>query len=152
MAKAPQRWTSKRRSNRAAGKAPRMANGYRSGLEAKIAKDLEERGVAYEYETFKVEYKVPERDAKYTPDFRLPNGIIVEGKGMFDTEDRHKHLLIQKQHPELDIRFVFSRSSAPIYKGSPTSLAAWCKKNGFLYADKLIPQEWIEEKPNGRSP
>jgi hypothetical protein len=21
----------------------------------------------------------------------------------------------------------------------------WCKKHGFRYADKLIPQEWFEE-------
>ncbi|API58496.1 hypothetical protein BSL82_03570 [Tardibacter chloracetimidivorans] len=100
MAKAPlvRRWT----SNRAAGKAPRLANGYRSGLEAKIAKDLEERGVPYEYETMKVGYSIPERDAKYTPDFILPNGIIVEAKGIFDAEDRHKHVLVKKQHSHLE--------------------------------------------------
>ncbi|API58493.1 hypothetical protein BSL82_03555 [Tardibacter chloracetimidivorans] len=46
----------------------------------------------------------------------------------------------------LDIRFVFSRSSSPIYKGSKTTLGAWCEKNGFLYADKTIPEEWIKEK------
>ncbi len=134
-------------SNRAAGKAPRLKSGFRSGLEEKIAADLERREVTYEYETSKIEYVIPSRDAKYTPDFHLPNGIIVEGKGVFDTEDRQKHLLIQKQRPDLDIRFVFSSSRKPLYKGSPTTYAAWCEKNGFQYADKLIPESWLQEPP-----
>lgn len=136
-----------RRSNRAAGKAPRLSNGFRSGLEKRIADDLEQRGVPFEYEKLKLKYTVPSREATYTPDFRLPNGIIVEGKGVFDSEDRQKHLLIQAQHPELDIRFVFSRASAPIYKGSPTTHASWCEKHGFLYAEKLIPAAWLKEPP-----
>jgi hypothetical protein len=135
------------KSNREAGKAPRLNSGYRSGLEEKIANDLDTRKVAYEYETVKIKYSVPERIATYTPDFILPNGIIVEGKGIFDTADRQKHLLVRDQHPEKDIRFVFSRSAAPIYKGSKTTLAAWCAKHSFRYADKLIPLEWIWEEP-----
>ena len=58
----------------------------------------------------------------YTPDFELPNGIIIESKGRFVAADRKKHLLVQKQHPELDIRFVFSNSKAKISKGSKTTL------------------------------
>lgn len=143
MATVNRRWT----SNRAAGKAPRLVSGFRSGLEEKIAKDLTDRKVKFEYETKKISYVVPERNATYTPDFILPNGIIVEGKGVFDVEDRQKHLLIKEQHPELDIRFVFTRSAAPIRKGSPTSYAAWCDKHGFQYADKIIPQSWLDEKP-----
>ena len=135
-----------RRSNRSAGKAPRLPNGFRSGLEKRIADDLTKRGVAFEYEKLKIKYSVPSRESKYTPDFViLDNGIIVEGKGMFDADDRQKHLLIQAQRPDLDIRFVFSRSAAPIYKGSPTTHASWCEKYGFLYADKLIPSEWLKE-------
>lgn len=149
-------WTSKktnyRRSNRAAGKAPRLANGYRSGLEKRIADDLEQRGVPFEYEKLKLSYEVPSRTATYTPDFRLPNGIIVEGKGRFDAEDRQKMVLIKKQHPDLDIRFVFSRGSAPIYKGSPTTHAMWCEKNGFPWAEKLIPAAWLQEQPKPKEP
>lgn len=136
-----------RRSNRAAGKAPRLPNGFRSGLEKRIADDLTQRGVDYEYEKLKLKYTVPARESTYTPDFVLPNGIITEAKGMFDSEDRQKHLLVQAQHPHLDIRFVFSRSSAPIYKGSKTTQAAWCEQYGFQYADKLIPAEWLKETP-----
>ena len=76
----------------------------------------------------------------------LSNGIIVESKGRFVTADRKKHLLIKKQHPTLDIRFVFSNSKAKINKGSKTTYGDWCDKHGFLYADKLIPEEWLYEK------
>ena len=48
--------------------------------------------------------------------------IHLEVKGLFDVQSRHKMLLVKQQHPDLDIRFVFSNANAPIYKGSPTSL------------------------------
>ena len=121
------------------------ARGYRSGLEDKISDQLKEAGVAFEYEIFKIKYTVPETLHTYTPDFMLPNGIIVESKGRFVVADRKKHLYVQKQHPDLDIRFVFSNSKAKISKGSKTTYADWCSKNRFLFADKLIPEEWINE-------
>lgn len=110
-----------------------------------MSAQLRAANIPFEYEAFKVSYITPETPHKYTPDFRLPNGIIVETKGRFVTEDRKKHLLIQAQHPELDIRFVFSRSATPISKASSTTYAMWCDKNGFKYADKLIPQAWLYE-------
>lgn len=84
---------------------------------------------------------------KYTPDFVLSNGIIVETKGRFTSADRNKHIEIHKQHPELDIRFVFSNSRAKIYKGAKSSYADWCKRHGFQYADKDIPEAWLKEEP-----
>jgi hypothetical protein len=118
--------------------------GYRSGLEEKVAAQLDGLSVSYKYEDFKISYQVNEVRT-YTPDFELPNGIIIETKGRFVAADRKKHLLIQKQHPLLDIRFVFSNSKAKISKNSKTSYADWCTKNGFLFADKLIPSSWIIE-------
>lgn len=118
--------------------------GYRSGLESKVSNQLREAGVGFEYESFKVEYQVNET-RRYTPDFRLPNGIIVETKGRFLVDDRKKHLLIQKQRPDLDIRFVFSNSNAKLNKGAKSTYADWCKKNGFQFADKWIPDDWIKE-------
>jgi hypothetical protein len=124
---------------------------YRSGLEDKIAAQLDSKGVPVVFEQYEVRYTVPESQHKYTPDFVLPNGIILEGKGIFDSDDRKKHVLIKTQFPELDIRFVFSNSKAKLYKGSPTSYAAWCDKNGFKYADKLVPLEWLNEPRKPRS-
>lgn len=122
-----------------------ITHGVRSGLEESVAKQLTDLGVDYEYETLKIDYVVPSSKHKYTPDFILPNGIIVETKGRFLSDDRKKHLLIQEQHPELDIRFVFSSSRTKISTGAKTSVAEWCAKHGFIYAQKLIPLEWLEE-------
>lgn len=118
--------------------------GFRSGLEIKVSEQLKESGVEFEYETTKIKYVVPESTHTYTPDFTFPNGLIVETKGRFLAADRKKHLLIQKQHPELDIRFVFQNSSNKITKGSKTSYADWATKHGFQYADKEIPKEWLK--------
>jgi hypothetical protein len=120
-------------------------HGYRSGLEDRISEQLKSLSVPFKYEEFKIKYEVHE-NRTYTPDFELPNGIIVESKGRFVAADRKKHLLVKKQHPELDIRFVFSNSKAKINKGSKTTYGDWCDKNGYLYADKLIPEGWIVEK------
>lgn len=127
--------------------------GYRSGLEDKVSKQLKESGVTFEYETLKIVYEVNET-RKYTPDFLLPNGIIIETKGRFVSADRKKHLLIQKQHPNLDIRFVFSNSKAKLNKGAKSTYGQWCDKHGFLYADKEIPEDWINEAtaPSKRKP
>ncbi len=119
--------------------------GYRSGLEESVDALLKQSGIDGQYEQHKVSYTIPVSYHEYTPDFRLPNGIFVETKGRFVLEDRKKHVLIKQQHPELDIRFVFQNSKNRIRKGSPTTYADWCKKHGFLYADKTIPQEWLDE-------
>lgn len=122
-----------------------IKHGYRSGLEKGVASDLEKRGVSYEYETKKITYDVSEVRT-YTPDFILPNGVIVETKGRFVTADRKKHLLIQKQYPDYDIRFVFQNSRAKLYKGSKTTYAQWCDKHGFIWAEKRIPDEWLKQQ------
>ena len=119
--------------------------GYRSGLEEQTAKMLKKKKVKFTYEETKIKWE----DFKirtYTPDFVLHNGIIVETKGRFTDADRRKHLEIKKQYgKEYDIRFVFSNSRAKLYKGAKSSYADWCKKNGFLYSDKEIPEEWLNE-------
>jgi hypothetical protein len=120
-----------------------IKNGYRSGLEDVISKDLKDRGVDFGYETVKINWKLVENKT-YTPDFILPNGVIIESKGRFVPDDRKKHLKVREQNPDLDIRFVFSNSKNKIRKGSKTTYAMWCEKNNFLYADKRIPDEWIK--------
>lgn len=127
-----------------------LALGFRSGLEEVIGQQIKDvTGLDPEFEKLKVEYTKPSRVSKYTPDFELPNGIIIETKGRFETADRQKHLLVKAQHPELDIRFVFSNSRQRIRKGSPTLYADWCRKNGFKFADKRIPPSWFDEPPKG---
>jgi hypothetical protein len=129
-------------------RARALAHGYRSGLEEKIADQLSEAGVAFEYEPKhgKIKYTKPARVSTYTPDFPLKElGFIIETKGRFTVEDRAKHLLIKAEHPDIDIRFVFSNSRTRISKQSKTTYADWCSKHGFLYADKAVPAEWLRK-------
>jgi len=131
-------------------KAPRKTSrgvieGYHSGLEQINQDHLKKLGVEYSYEGYSIPFLEPAKNRHYTPDFFLPNGIIVETKGRFLVKDRQKHLLIKDQHPNLEIRFVFSRAASPIYKRSKTTNAMWCEKYGFKWAEKLIPEEWILE-------
>lgn len=139
--KSPARTSKKPLSTKQVG----LKYGFRSGLEESIAKSLTSKGVRFSFEELTITYEKPARIAKYTPDFELPNGIIIESKGRFLTADRQKHLLVQKQHPLMDIRFVFSNSKTKISKRSKTTYADWCNKHGFLYADKEIPDEWLKE-------
>jgi len=122
-----------------------LQHGYRSGLEDKIADQLTKLKVGFGYEDIKINFTQPPKRRTYTPDFTLDNGIIIESKGRFTSEDRQKHIWISKEHPKLDIRFVFSNSRQKLYKGAKSSYADWCEKHNFKYADKLIPQEWINE-------
>lgn len=119
--------------------------GFKSGLEENISQQIEGKGIVVQYESEKIPYIVPASQHTYNPDFRLPNGIIVETKGRFVAADRKKHQLVKEQHPELDIRFIFSNSKNKISKNSKTTYGMWCEKNGYKYADKEIPEEWFLE-------
>lgn len=118
---------------------------FRSGLEERTAKYLKKLKVKFTYEKIKIRWQ-DLRYRTYTPDFVLANGIIVETKGRFIASDRQKHLMIKEQHPDLDIRFVFSNPNSKLYKGSKTTYADWCDKHGFKWAKEEIPLEWIKER------
>ncbi len=128
-----------------------IAKGYRSGLEEKVGEQLKKLKVNAEYESFKIPYIGPVINRTYTPDYLLPNGIVLELKGLFVLEDRKKHLLIKEQYPNLDIRFVFSNSRTKLRKGAKSNYGEWCKKHGFIYADKEVPHSWVKEKSKLKS-
>ena len=134
-------WGSNSRARRAA-----LKHGYRSGFEHKVSEQLTERKIKFGYVDTVIEYTIPERKSKYTVDFTLPNGILVETKGRWVAADRKKHLLIKKQQPELDIRLVFQSAKSKISKGSKTTYADYCDKHGIQWAEKQIPESWINEK------
>jgi len=117
--------------------------GYRSGLEERVGRQIEKAGHPVQFETLKIKYEQPSKSRTYTPDFVLPNGIIIETKGRLTTEDRQKHLLIKEQNPEMDLRFVFTNPNSKINKGSQTSYAMWCMRHGFDFSRGLIPTEWL---------
>ena len=123
-----------------------IREGYRSGLEDLVAKQLESASIPFEYEPKdgKIEYAKPASKHKYTPDFVFPN-FIIETKGRWVTADRKKHKLIKEQHPEIEVRFIFSNSKTRISKTSRTTYAKYCEMNGWKYADKVIPDSWLKE-------
>jgi len=116
-----------------------------------IAEKLKTDKVSFRYEAVKIEWQ-DLAYRTYTPDIILDNGIIVEVKGRFITADRRKHLEIKKQHPNLDIRFVFENSQNRISKASKTTYSMWCVKNGFRYYDRIIPEDWLKEKGKDKHP
>ena len=125
--------------------------GYRSGLELKTAKYLDDLLIKYKYEKVKIEWE-DLTYRTYTPDFVLYNGIIIETKGMFTAADRKKHLAIKKQHPQLDIRFVFENSNRRLRKGAKTRYYQWCNRYDFDYYGRIIPEEWLKEKGKDKHP
>ena len=134
-------WRSKSKT-----RANAIKHGYRSGFEHKVSKQLKENKIKFGYEDVVIKYVKPETHHTYTIDFTLPNGILVETKGRWVIEDRKKHLLIKKQHPELDIRIVFMSGNTKIRKGSKTTYGMFCDKHGIIWAEKEIPKSWFSEK------
>ncbi|WP_051247721.1 hypothetical protein [Inquilinus limosus] len=128
-----------------------LLHGFRSGLEEDIAAFLKQEGVAFDYEAVVIPYTKPEKKHKYTPDWFLHNGIILESKGRWTTDDRQKMALVKSQYPELDIRMVFSNPNARISKASQTTYAMVCMKLGIPFAAKKPPLAWLKEPPNKKS-
>jgi len=132
---------------------------YKSKLERVNANHLEDHKVSYLYEPSegKIQYVLPASKHTYTPDFWLETKrgriICVETKGIWDYTDRYKHVWIKKLYPDLDIRFVFTRSATKTSKGAKQCYADICEGRGrgvfkgltWQYADKKIPLEWMNE-------
>lgn len=118
--------------------------GFRSGLEEQIATQLKSVGIDPKFETVKLPFE-EHKIRSYTPDFPVSKRIIIETKGRFLTADRMKMLEVKRQYPDIDFRFIFSNSKARISKASLTTYGRWCEKNGFKYADKNVPDEWVKE-------
>jgi hypothetical protein len=124
----------------------------RSGFEDSFEKDLRSRGIKYTYESETLEYKyiIPAREKteRYTPDFpiitKTGKKIYIETKGKLTAENRKKYLRV-RDLLSIDLRFVFQRPNNKIYKGSNTTYGQWATKNGFLWADKTMPNEWLSE-------
>lgn len=113
-------------------------DGKRSTLEADLCQWMREEGLAFEYEPdgSQLSYLLT-----YQPDFRLPNGVLVEAKGYFDSADQTKMRRVKQAHPEVDIRFVFPRDNR--IPRTKMYYSDWCRKNGFTYhIGRTIPKEW----------
>ncbi len=114
---------------------------YKSGFERTLATSLKSRKVPFEYETLKLRYVIPHT---YSPDFILPNGIIIEAKGRFMPGDVPKMKAVKAAYPDLDIRFCFMDAHKRI-SGQKQTYANWADRHGFKWCDGTIPDEWINE-------
>ena len=115
---------------------------FRSKFEDTVAFALLDAGVTFSYETLKLSYSRP---CTYTPDFILPNGVVLEVKGFWPPSDRTKHKLVKEAHPDVDIRFVFQNAFNTLSKSSKTTYADWCDKHGILWCHRKIPEEWLKK-------
>ena len=124
----------------------------RSKLELKFEEILKENKAEYEYEVTVIPYKVPESNHKYTVDWTLPKGILLETKGyLSDYQERHKYVLLKEQHPDLDLRFVFDNPNK-LCGGTKTTHGAWATKYKFPYCsvkDHETIQQWVTESQHG---
>jgi len=136
-----------------------LKSGRRSKFEDKIAKELDDAGMSFTYETWSYQYdealrknlakcadcgsKSLLRTGWYTPDFFLANGTIIETKGRFTAADRRKMAAIQADHPDLDIKMLFMRDNK-IHKNSTTHYSDWCMQNNYDYAIGSVPERWLK--------
>ena len=134
-------------------------SGKRSGFEERIAQELDDANIKYEYETLQFEYEEPLRKnlaacgecgstnlirtGWYTPDFILANGWIIETKGRFTAQDRRKMLAVKKEHPEYKWAMLFMRDNK-IHKRSTTHYSDWCMENDFDFSIGDLKKEWLQ--------
>lgn len=131
-------------------RAAALKYGYKSGLEHTVAEAIKSTPYDLKYETEIINYVVPERKAKYTPDFVFTkrNGqlMFVETKGRWTTADRTKMKHVLASNPGIDIRMVFQNPNQRLSKTSKTTYAEYALKLGIKHvAKKDIPAEWLEE-------
>lgn len=126
-------------------------------MEAKIASQLTAANVPFEFEVDKFVYfkrvtsgechKCGTLDVvqkhRYTPDFKVGPSWYIETKGIFGATDRRKMKLMQEQHPKIVIYLLFERNNV-VSKIKGTRYSDWAKANGFTYAFKEVPTDWIE--------
>lgn len=107
-----------------------------NGFEKEIRTQLKRAKVQFKFEGEKIPYVQAKH---YKPDFVIvtPNGIIyVECKGYFRPEHKAKMKAVKRQHPEKDIRLLFYREVKAYIR--------WAEKNGFIYAIRKVPKEWLQ--------
>lgn len=87
---------------------------------------------------------IPAKPHKYTPDFKIRDGVYIETKGFLDKKDRVKLEMVKKQHPNIEILILFQKATNPIYHGSKTTYGDWATEQGFKWAQGPdIPLEWL---------
>jgi predicted nuclease of restriction endonuclease-like RecB superfamily len=115
---------------------------YKSAFEAGIARNLTDRSLDFRYEEKTLLYTTSH---VYRPDFTLDvlDDVVIEAKGYFPSTDRTKLLAVAEANPRVDIRLVFQNAKTRLTRGSKTTYAQWAERHGFVWAEKIVPDEWI---------
>jgi hypothetical protein len=71
-------------------------------------------------------------DRSYTPDFFLPNDVIIESKGRFTPKDRK--IAIAMRDAGRDVRLLFQFDNR-LSRSSKTRYSGWCIKNNIMKVD-----------------
>ena len=115
-------------------------NGYDSGFEMDLATGPLSHA---EYHPEKVTYTIPERQARYEPDFDV-NGVLVEAKGRLRPGDPARYKLIFESLRErgIELVFVFEKPELPLpgaqkrKDGTKRSHAQWAEGIGARWFSK----------------
>jgi len=122
---------------------------FASQAEMEWAIYLDKLGIPWFYESEYLEWFPPPKKTVYTPDFIFPKKdggkMFIEFKGYLRPKDRTKLRAIKKQYPDIDLRLVFLRANNKLTAKSKWTYAMWAEKNGFLWCERVLPQEWIDE-------
>lgn len=113
----------------------------KGNFEKQIVGDLLNTSVPFSYEPHKIPYTL---SLNYIPDLYLSDkNLYIELKGVLDATTKQKMIAVKNQHPDKDIRIVFQRASNKLHPKSKLTYGDWAEKNGFIWADKRIPSDWL---------
>lgn len=115
-------------------------------------KEVLPRKFTVEYEMEKLPYTI---DHDYIPDFIITKSdgtkMYIETKGggrAWTPQVMQKMLAVRAAHPGIDIRIVFYRDGEFGNRrkdGSRKKQSEWATQNGFVFAIKDFPEDWLNE-------
>jgi hypothetical protein len=127
-------------------------------------RDLDERGIHYEYEprAFRITVPVPRlkcqvcgekitRETRYTPDFQIAGyEIWIEAKGKLTPNDQRRLIAFNEQHvidkPGIRFYLLFMRDNWLTPK-KRKRYTEWASDNGINCAvGTSVPEEWVKWK------
>lgn len=134
------------------------AGKFASKFEKRIWDQLKQAKVKVEYEPETFEYhrrtrqtycrqcgsKSTYQRARYTPDFRIGDGIYIEAKGYLKAENRAKMEDFLSSNDGFDLRFVFGADNWTTRKRIK-KYSDWANAIGAKWAIGSVPDDWIEE-------
>lgn len=140
---------SKQNKNKLKYKPENFKSNFETEIYKQLVHDIRPKWVQFGYEITKIPYTTVHN---YKPDWTLTNTktgktIHIECKGYLRPEDIAKMRILNKQHPDLDIRFLFWTNNK-LNARSSTRYDEWAYKNGYKFAFRTIPQEWLDELLN----